>query len=97
VLDDVESVEAGHLHVEEHQVGHQRIERGEHLSAVAAFADDPVARVRGEQLAHAAPGRRLVIGDEDAAIAVAWLVDGTVDPWLFANHRWPRRRWLRYL
>ena len=63
--DHLEAVDLRHLDVEEDHVGLQRVERREHLAAVAAFADDGEVGKRGEQLPHAAARRRLVVGDED--------------------------------
>src|SRR5207253_1244353 len=61
-------VDDRHLHVEKNNIQSQRVERGEHLLAVAALTCDDEARERREQLAHAATRGRLIVGDQNAPL-----------------------------
>jgi hypothetical protein len=65
-LQDAEAVQAGHLHVQEHQVGAQLPQGAEGLLAVAAFAEDGDVRVGFEQPAQPLPRQRFVVHDEGA-------------------------------
>ena len=49
VLDDIEAVHAGHLHVEEHEVGLLALDRLDGARAVGALADDFDVGLLGEQ------------------------------------------------
>ena len=69
-LDDVEAGGAGHLHVEEHQVRLQPADGIDRLGAGRALGDDFEPVFRREQRAQPLARERLVVGDEDAHLAV---------------------------
>ena len=61
---DVESGAAGHLDVQEDDVGGERLDPFQRLDAVLGLSDHLDVRAFGEQLLEPAPRRRLVVDDE---------------------------------
>jgi hypothetical protein len=64
LLDDAEAVEAGHLDVEEDEVGRELADCRDGLGAVCGFADDFDVRSALESNADTTSSERLVIDDE---------------------------------
>ena len=72
-LDDAEAVDTGHLHVEEHQVGHLVLNRRDGLRAVAALAHHFDVVLLLQQRQHALARDRLVVDDQGSDPAHATL------------------------
>ena len=64
--DAVPPAELRHLDVQKDQVGREEVQRSQHLSTVPALASYHEFGERGQELADAAPRRRLVVGDQHA-------------------------------
>ncbi len=63
--DHLEGVGTGHLHIEKNHIRFCKIERSEYFFTVATFTSHSEIRIRREQLSHAAPRSRFVIGNDD--------------------------------
>jgi hypothetical protein len=66
LLDDVEAAEAGHLHVEQDDVGTQRLDRTHRGNAVARLSDHVDVRHRAQHQPQAVARERLVVHDQGA-------------------------------
>ena len=62
----LKAVRAGHLHVEENDIGLFAFDRGDRVCAIAALADHLGGRLRAKQGSQAFARERFVIDDEDA-------------------------------
>ena len=60
----LEGVAAGHLHVQEHQLG--LAEQRQRVAPVAGLADQPDLGIAGEQAAQHRPRQRLIVDDQHA-------------------------------
>ena len=62
-LDDLKPIQAGHLHVEKHEVGRMLLDRANRLFAVAALRDDLNILFCRKQARQTFPRERLVVHD----------------------------------
>ena len=69
-FDDFEAAGAGHLHVEKDEVRLQASDGVDRVGAGGALGDELQPVFRREQRAQPLAGQRLVVGDEDAHLAV---------------------------
>ena len=97
-LDDLEAARAGHLDVEEDQVRLQPADGIDRLGPGGALGDDLQPVFRREQRAQPLASERLVVGDEDAHLAVrhaTWNAAslGGVGAWWKGNSMRTARPW----
>ena len=64
LLDDAEAVEAGHLHVEEDEVGTALLDQVDGLEAVLALGDDVDISSVFEQVGKLIPGKLFVVDND---------------------------------
>src|SRR5262249_55309005 len=94
---DVDPGAAGHLHVEEDEIGRERADRVDGGVAAVGGADDLDAALVCEQVGDALPRERLIVDDEDAnqsSVGHVWKgrrMSATVPPPLAAeSSKWAR-------
>ena len=63
--DDIQSVHAGHLHVEEDEIGPERADRPHRRRAVRRGPRDLDRRVTGHEVLDTLAAQRLIVDDED--------------------------------